>query len=159
MVVGLLQTSKVTVMEKKQFKTKIQAAPETVWRVLWGADTYPQWTAPFTEGSRAETDWKKGSKVLFLDSKNNGMVARIREVIPGEYMSIEHLGEVFNGQEDTESEKVKGWAGAQENYTLTREGADTDLLVEMDVVPEFEQMFTEIFPKALQKVKEISERL
>lgn len=158
MVVGLLYHIKITVMERKQFKTSIQAAPETVWQVLWGKDTYPLWTAPFSEGSRAETDWAKGSKVLFLDSKGDGMIAKIRDVIPNQYMSIEHLGEIYDGKEDTESERVKSWAGAQENYTLRAVNGETELLVDMDMTPEFEKMFTDIWPKALEKVKEIAEK-
>src|SRR5687767_9008114 len=109
-------------MEKQQFKTTINAPREKVWTMLWGKDSYRQWTAPFAEGSSAETDWKKGSRVLFLDGKGNGMIARIEENIPNEYMSIEHIGEIINGVEDTESAKVKEWAGAHENYTLKSVG-------------------------------------
>ncbi len=52
-------------MEKKQFKIKIAAPREKVWKILWGDNTYPAWTSAFAEGSRAETDWEEGSKVLF----------------------------------------------------------------------------------------------
>jgi uncharacterized protein YndB with AHSA1/START domain len=145
-------------MERKQFTTAIDATPEKVWQVLWGNDTYPQWTAPFSESSRAETDWQKGSRVLFLDGSGCGMIARIRDVVENRYMSIEHLGEIINGKEDTESEKVKAWAGALENYTLTPADAGTQLLIEMDIAPEFDKMFTEIWPKALARVKELSEK-
>ena len=53
-------------MEKKQFKIEIAAPREKVWKILWGDKTYPAWTSVFAEGSRAETDWEEGSKVLFL---------------------------------------------------------------------------------------------
>ncbi|GGH73664.1 hypothetical protein HNQ91_003701 [Filimonas zeae] len=145
-------------MERKQFITTIQASPEKIWQVLWGKDTYPQWTRVFSEGSRAETDWQKGSRVLFLDNNGDGMIALIRDAVPNEYMSIEHQGEIIDGKEDTESAKVKEWAGAQENYRLTPNGNSTQLVVEMDMAPDFEKMFTEIMPKALALVKEIAEK-
>jgi hypothetical protein len=109
-----------------------------------------------------QTDWKKGSKALFLDSSNRGMVSKIAENVPNEFMSIEHLGMYDNGVEDYESEQVKNWAGAKENYTLTDLGGKTDLhiFMEMDESEENKQMiemFGEMWPKALAKVKELAE--
>ena len=79
----------------------------------------------FTAGSYYSGDWSKGSKILFLgpgeDGKTSGMVARIAENRPYEFISIEHLGEVVNGVEDLTSEKVKSWAGAHEDYTFTKQ--------------------------------------
>jgi hypothetical protein len=144
-------------MEKQQFNITIDAPRETVWDVLWNDETYPLWTAPFSEGSHAETDWKKGSKVLFLDSNGEGMVSTIADNVPNEFMSIKHLGYVTDGVEDTVSEKVKQWAGACENYTLKTVDGKTDLTIDMDIADEFKDMFSEIWPKALNKVKELSE--
>jgi hypothetical protein len=112
---------------------------------------------PFYEGSYAVTDWKKGSKVLFLGQGGGGMVATIEENIPNEFMSIKHLGEVKDGVEDTESESVKEWAGAHENYTLKTVNGQTELTIDMDLSEEFEKMFSDIWPKALAKVKELAE--
>lgn len=145
-------------MEKQQFKISISAPREKVWKVLWEKETYSQWTKPFSETSTAETDWQKGSKVLFGDGTGNGMVALIEENIPNEYMSIKHLGEMKNGVEDTTSDQVQQWAGAHENYTLKTSNGETELIIDMDITPEFAEMFNEAWPKALAKVKEISER-
>ncbi|HTE31576.1 MAG TPA: SRPBCC domain-containing protein, partial [Chryseolinea sp.] len=79
-------------MEKQQFKATIAAPREKIWNILWNKDTYPKWTAVFAEGSKAETDWKNVSKILFVDGTGSGMVSRVENVIPNEYMSIEHLG-------------------------------------------------------------------
>ncbi|MVT12416.1 SRPBCC family protein [Chitinophaga tropicalis] len=145
-------------MEKRQFKTSINASRQHVWELLWGKDSYPEWTSVFAEGSHAETDWQKGSKVLFLDGQGRGMVSRVEENIPNEFMSFEHLGEVTDGKEDTVSEKVKQWAGAHENYTLRTVDGGTELVVDMDVAEEFEEMFSEVFPKALNKLKTMAEK-
>ncbi|OJW81103.1 MAG: ATPase [Bacteroidetes bacterium 46-16] len=145
-------------MERKEFTTVINAPREKVWDILWNDATYREWTAVFTEGSHAITDWQKGSKVLFLDGNNNGMVSQIAENIPNEYMSIKHLGEVKGGVEDTMSQQVKQWAGSTENYTLKVSGEGTELTVDMAIPPEQMDYFTGVFPKALAKVKAIAER-
>lgn len=146
-------------MEKQQHRISINAPKEKVWETLWSEATYPEWTAPFSPGSTVKTDnYKKGSKIFFLDSKGSGMVAQVDENVPNEFMSFRHLGEVIDGVEDTTSEKVAGWAGSLENYTLSESGGKTELLVEMDITKEFADMFAGIWPKALNKVKEIAEQ-
>jgi len=133
-------------MEKMNFNVVINAAPEKVWKVLWTDDTYRKWTSAFTEGSHAETDWKQGSKVLFLDGKGQGMVSKIAENRPNEFMSIEHLGEIKDGVEDVTSNRVKEWAGSHENYTLKKVNGKTELHVDMDMNDEFKEMFTKYGP-------------
>jgi uncharacterized protein YndB with AHSA1/START domain len=145
-------------MEKQEFKIAIDAPREKVWNILWDDDSYQAWTAAFTEGSHAITDWKKGSKVLFLDGKGMGMVSKIDETIPNEYMSFEHLGYVKDGVEDVSSEEVKNFAGAHENYTLKDVDGKTELIVDMDINDQYKDYFTQTFPKALAKVKELAEQ-
>jgi len=146
---------------KTIFKTSINAPREKVWETLWNDETYTKWTKAFSEGvsegSYAITDWKKGSKVLFTDGKGNGMVSRVTENIPNEFMGIEHLGEVKDGVEDTTSEKVQQWAGAHEDYTLKTVNGITELTVEMDFSEEFAEMFKDIWPKALADLKALAE--
>jgi hypothetical protein len=146
-------------MKKHEFKTTINAPREKVWKSLWEDKTYREWTSAFSEGSRAETDWKKGSKVLFLGEKEGtGMVATIADNKPNEYMSIKHLGYYKDGVEDTTSDEVKKWQGAMENYTLKSVDGKTEVIVDMDIAEEYEDMFKDMWPKALKKLKEIAER-
>ncbi len=145
-------------MQKLKFSTTINAPREKVWATLWNDSSYRVWTSAFMEGSYAKTDnWKEGTKVLFLDPKGSGMVSMIAKNIPNEFMSFKHLGEVKEGVEDTTSEKVKGWSGAMENYTLKEENGKTTLSIEMDITEEFKEMFEKMWPNALQKVKELAE--
>ncbi|MFC5410888.1 SRPBCC domain-containing protein [Larkinella bovis] len=144
-------------MERRTFKTTIDAPRETVWNILWGDTTYPQWTAVFSEGSRAETDWQEGSKVLFLNEKGEGMVSRIETSIPNEYMSFKHLGEVNHGAEDLYSDRVREWAGSMENYTLKTVDGKTELTVEIDIVDDHIDYFEKTWPPALEKLKELAE--
>ena len=147
-------------MEKMTFKTEINATAEKVWSVLFGETTYPLWANVFSEGSKAETDWKKGSKALFIDPSNRGMVSKIAESIPYKFLSIEHLGMYDNGKEDYESEEVKKWAGAMENYTLEEENGKTKLTIHMDMNndPNMVAFFEKTWPTALAKVKELAEQ-
>ena len=145
-------------MEKKQFKIEIAAPKEKVWKVLWGDTTYPAWTSAFAEGSRAETNWEEGSKVLFLDGKGQGMVSTIAKKIPNEFMSFKHLGTVKDGVEDFESEQTKEWSGALENYLLKTVNGKTELVVDMDIAEEYKDYFMNTWPKALDKVKELAEK-
>jgi uncharacterized protein YndB with AHSA1/START domain len=45
----------------------LKASPEKVWNVLMTPDLIRQWAAAFHEGTYVETDWKKGSPVLWKD--------------------------------------------------------------------------------------------
>jgi hypothetical protein len=144
-------------MEKINFSISIHAPKEKVWKILWDDASYRKWTSVFSEGSYAVTDWKEGSKVLFLDGKGEGMVSKVETSRPNEFMSFKHLGMVNNGIEDTESESVKAWAGSMENYTLKEVDGVTELGIEMDTTEGHKTYFMEVWPKALEQVKQISE--
>ena len=145
-------------MEKLNFSIDINAPKEKVWKVLWDDSSYRKWTSVFTEGSCVETDnWKEGTKVLFLDGKGAGMVSKVAVNKPNEYMSFEHLGEVKDGVEDTSSEKVKGWSGSKENYTLKDAEGKTELTVDMDITADFKDFFMQVWPKAMEQIKVLSE--
>ncbi|MEQ7799228.1 SRPBCC domain-containing protein [Pedobacter sp. ASV1-7] len=145
-------------MKKLEFSIKINASPQKVWDIIIGKDTYNQWTAVFAEGSTVETDWKKGSKALFLDGKGSGMVSEIAESIPGKFLSIHHLGEVRDGVEDLTTYEGEEWGNALENYTLKEVDGKTVWLVEMDMNEEYAQYMEDTWPLALAKVKELAEK-
>lgn len=150
-------------MEKLHFKIDINSPKEKVWNTMLDDTTYRVWTTPFSEGSYYKGDWSKGSKIIFLgpDSetgKEGGMVSRIAENKLYEFISIEHLGIIKDGVEDTTSEEVKKWTPAFENYTFKEKNGTTEVLVEMDINDEYKEMFEGMWPKALQKLKELSEK-
>ena len=139
-------------MNKLQFNTTINASKEKVWDILWNDATYRKWTAAFSEGSHAQTDWQEGSKVYFLDGSGSGMYSVIDKKVPNTEMTFKHLGEIKDG-----IEKEVSWAGAKESYFLSGENGVTQLNVEMDMGEEFKEYFDKTFPKALQLVKQLSE--
>ncbi|MGH9456602.1 MAG: SRPBCC family protein [Thermoanaerobaculia bacterium] len=150
-------------MEKLRKTIVINAPRQRVWDVMLSDDTYRQWTSAFSPGSYFKGDWSKGSKILFLGpnpdgSGEGGMVSRIRENRPHEYLSIEHLGIVKNGVEDTESAEAKKWAPAYENYTFAEKNGGTELTIDMDIEEKERQNFETMWDDALSRLKELMEK-
>lgn len=131
---------------------------------MLGPETYKEWTATFHTGSFYDGSWDKGSKIWFVsedDGKLSGMFGQIVENIPYEYVSIEQLGEIIDGKEDSSTEEAKNWIGSHENYSFTEDNGVTTVDVEMtgdNVSSEITKMFEVMWPSALQKLKEICER-
>ncbi len=144
-------------MKKIEYDILIDASPAAIWEVLWEDKTYREWTKVFAEGSRAETDWKEGSKILFTDGSGQGMVSEVAKNQPNEYMSIRHLGMLKDGKEIYKGDEIEEWSGALENYTLTEENGQVRLLVDIELHDKWVNYFDETWPKALKKVKEIAE--
>ncbi len=140
-------------MIKKIFNIEINASKELVWDTLWSDVTYRQWTAVFSPDSHAISDWKEGSKIQFIDNTGDGMHSIIEKKIQYQQMSFKHLGEIKNG-----IESISDWAGSMEEYFLKEEKGITYLSVKMDIVPEFEEYFSETFPKAMEILKQLSEK-
>lgn len=148
-------------MKKLSFSILIDASKQKVWNTMLEDKTYRIWTEEFSPGSHYVGNWNQGSKILFLgptnDGKLAGMVSRIKENKLYKYISIAHLGEVYDGVEDTTSDRVKIWAGALENYTFIDKNGKTELGVDLDINEEYKEMFEGIWPKALQKLKSLCE--
>lgn len=154
-------------MKKKlTFTITIKAPRAAVWDAMLQQDTYRIWTAPFSEGSRYEGSWEKGQRIRFLGPDGGdggsggacGMVAQIADNRRHEFISIEHLGVIKDGVEDTSSEEARRWAPAFENYSFADAGGGTLLTIDMDVMPEYEEMFATMWPVALEKLRQICER-
>jgi uncharacterized protein YndB with AHSA1/START domain len=139
-------------MMRLTFSISIHASSERVWQVLWDDATYRQWTSVFSETSHAEGDWQEGGQIRFLDGQGRGMLSRIARLIPHELMSFEHLGEIRDGVEH-----VGRWSGFMEIYRLVPNASGTTLQVEVDTEADYSEMFRDLFPKALQKVKVLAE--
>lgn len=150
-------------MEKLHFSIVINAPKEKVWHAMLDDAPYREWTAAFNPGSYYEGTWEKGSKILFLGpdpstGKLGGMVSRIADNRPYEFISIEHLGLVHDGVEDTESAEAKKWAPAYENYTFTEVEGGTEVVIDLDTEESMAEEFSKMWPAALEKLKEVAER-
>jgi uncharacterized protein YndB with AHSA1/START domain len=149
-------------MQKQHFSILINAPVEKVWDTMLDDRTYREWTKAFNPGSYYKGSWEEGSKILFLGpdpqtGEEGGMVSRIKENRPHEFVSIEHQGVVHKGMEDTESEEARKWAPAYENYTFKAKNGGTEVLVDTDTADEYVSEFERAWPQALQNLKELSE--
>lgn len=147
--------------ERLHFEIKIDASPGKVYNFMLDKKTYGEWTAIFNPSSYFKGTWEKGTKILFLgtdkDGGTGGMVSRIKENIPDKFVSIEHIGIVLADKEITSGADVEEWSGALENYTFAEEDGKTLLSVDIDSNEKYKQYFSETWPKALQKLKELCE--
>lgn len=150
-------------MEKLTFGIGINAPREKVWHTMLDDTTYRQWTSIFNEGSRYVGTWEIGAEMRFIGvddtgSELGGMYSKIKDLREYEFVSIEHLGMITEtGEIDTTSEEVKKWSPAFENYTFNNTEWGTEVLVELTVPAEWKEMFSDMWPRALAKLKEIAE--
>jgi hypothetical protein len=141
-----------------QFSTLIHAPVATVWKTMLEPGSYTSWTSAFAEGSTYEGSWEQGQRIKFVSPSGEGMLSEIVESRLHEHISIRHLGMIGpGGVEDTTSEAVRAWAPAHENYTFTAVPEGTKLAIEMDVAADWEQYMLDSWPKALDRLKELSE--
>jgi uncharacterized protein YndB with AHSA1/START domain len=149
-------------MEKLHYSVQIDAPVHTVWSAMLDDTTYREWTGGFHEGSHYEGSWEKGSTIRFLgpddDGSLGGMIAKVVENRPYEFVSLEYVGQVAGGVDDTTSDLARRFIGGHEDYSFSEAGGATTLKVELDSDEEFSGMFNDSWPKALAKLKEIAER-
>jgi uncharacterized protein YndB with AHSA1/START domain len=149
------------VREMHHFEVTINSTPDNIFRIMLGDETYSKWTTPFNPDSRFTGSWDKGERILFhgtdSDGRSGGMLCRIRENIPGKFVSIESLREIIDGREVSRDEKGTPWQGALENYTLKPLGNSTLLCIDTDVPADFSDYIREAWPKALDLLKSLCE--
>lgn len=150
-------------MQKLQYSININASVQKVWDTMLQDKTYREWTSAFSEGGYFKGSWEKGSRIEFVGidpetGKESGMLSRIAENQPYKFVSIEHIGIIMNGVEDTTSEAAKKWIPAFENYTFSEKDGVTTVDIELDSLEENAEMFNQMWPKGLQKLKELAEK-
>ncbi len=149
-------------MQKLKFDIKIQAPAAKVFRAVTDEQLYREWASEFNPGSFFEGSWQKGEKILFLglskENKREGMLGYIVESIPNKQLSIKYAGFVDGDNEITDEKLTQGWAGAMEEYYFEEREGETIFKVEIDVNDQYYDFFSSTWPKALKKLKEISER-
>ncbi len=146
-------------MNKLQFPITINAPVQKVWDTMRNHGTYEEWTAASWPGSSYDGEWKVGEKIKFAGEDGSGTLAEVTDLRPYEYVSMKHIGILQpGGVVDTESELAGGWIGTLESYTFSEKDDATELTVEIQTSPDWEEMFKEGWPTALQKLKEICER-
>ena len=144
-------------MKTLHFSIAINAPKKKVWSMMLDREGYEAWTSVFYPGSTYKGSWEKGAKIKFVSPEGDGMTSVIAENRPFEFVSIKHLGYIKDGIEDTESPEIKAWMPAFENYAFSESNGVSEVKVDLDVSPEFEEYFQQVWPQALEKLKGICE--
>ncbi|WP_292008395.1 SRPBCC domain-containing protein [Chryseobacterium sp.] len=145
-------------METLSYETEINAPLQKVWDILWGEETYNQWTRFFSPDSTMKSDWKVGGKTYFLNANGEGMVSTIESLNEPHEVIFQHLGMVKDGVEDTQSKDIVDWQGAQEKYFLIDLDGKTKLHAEVQVEREWKEDINTGFIKGLEVVKNLAEQ-
>ena len=148
-------------MQTLHFDTTIDAPVATVWNTMLDDATYRDWAGVFHEGSHYTGGWQKGEEIRFLgpndDGSLGGMIGVIVENREHEFVSIEYTGMVDGAVDDTTSDAARTIAGTHENYTFSSDGSATTLTVDLDVDDDWVAMFQEMWPRALDRLKQLAE--
>jgi hypothetical protein len=147
-------------METLSYEKVIDASKQKIWDILWGDETYGEWTKFFNPASQSQikTDWKVGGKTYFVNMEGAGMVSTIDSLDEPKQVIFKHLGMVDkDGVEDTESMEVKQWSGCYEKYILIDFGGKTKLHTEVQIEKEWQDTINTGFIKGLEIVKNLAE--
>jgi uncharacterized protein YndB with AHSA1/START domain len=147
-------------METLSYEKIIDAPKQKVWDILWGDETYSEWTKFFNPSSPSQmkSDWKVDGKTYFVNAEGEGMVSTIDSLDEPDQIIFKHLGMIDkNGVEDTESMEVKQWSGCFEKYILIDFGRKTKLHAEVQVEKEWQDTMNTGFIKGLEIVKNLAE--
>lgn len=144
----------------KQIKKSIEikSTPKNIWEVLFIDKNYRQWASEFSKDSYAVTDWQKGSKVIFTDPSQSGLIGTITGNKPYQFLGIEYDGQLLDGKEDYDSAIAKNIKGGIETYTLTERGDTTELSIVCDMDETYFETMSQAWDKALKKIKDIAEK-
>jgi hypothetical protein len=100
--------------------------------------------------------------MLFLGvdehGEKGGMVSRIVDNIPNQFVSIQHFGLLKGDDEVTEGPEVEKWANGFENYTFEESNGTTTVTIDLDTSEDFLDYMNETFPKALDQLKVLCEQ-
>ncbi len=142
-------------MKVMQFSTEINASKEKVWTTLWGDITFRDWASIIDEGTYMKGVMEEGNEIQFISSVGGyGVTSLIEKLIPNEFVLFRHSADT---KERGQQEREKEWTGGIESYSLAEKNGVTTLLVKTDIPQEQEETFSIRFPRALDRIKTLTE--
>jgi uncharacterized protein YndB with AHSA1/START domain len=146
-------------MKKLEYKITIAAPVKKVWDTMLNPETYKIWSGAGWPDSFYKGKWEEGQKINFIGDDGSGTLVIIKKLIQHEYILAEHIAILEKGGvEDVSGSLAKNWIGNTESYTFKETNGETKLTVEINTHPDWEKMFTDGWPNALAKLKEICEK-
>ncbi len=142
-------------MKEMKFTIEINAPKEKVWNTLWQDGTLREWAGIVDPGTYMIGELKEGSTVQFNSAEGYGVTSYVAKLELNEYVLFKHKADTKDGGEKNREDQ---WTGGNESYTLIEKNGTTTLTLMFDVPEELEQFMNERYPKALSRLKELSER-
>ncbi|OJU55630.1 MAG: hypothetical protein BGN96_12140 [Bacteroidales bacterium 45-6] len=153
-------------MQRKKFKVGINAPPSVVYDKMLGIrnkNTYHQWAKVFDPSSRYEGSWEEGSKIRFVGESEEGtpqgIFCVVTKNVPSQYLSMRTQGLIENGVEITDGAGLAQWQNLEESYHYEEADGLTMLTVEVEIPDDYVEIFSSLWPKALDELKSIVEEI
>jgi len=143
-------------MKEIQFSIDINASKERVWETIWEDKTFRDWASIIDEGTYMKGVMKEGNEVQFISSVNGyGVTSLIEKLNTNEFVLFRHSADT---KESGQLERKKEWTGGAESYSLAEKNGVTTLIVKTDVPQELEEIFNMRLPRALERIKTLTEK-
>lgn len=144
-------------MKKIQFSIEINAAKARVWETLWEDITFRDWANIIDEGTYMKGVMKEGNEIQFISSVSGyGVTDLVEKLNPNDFVLFRHGADT---KESGQQEREKEWTGGTESYSLAEKNGVTTLIVKTDVPKEQEETFNIRFPRALERLKMLAEKI
>ena len=145
-------------MKKLKYEIQINTPKEIVWNTIISKETYGKWVKAFSANSEFIGEWKQGAEVKFFDGEMGGTIAKLDVFKPYEKIVAHHIATITSNKViEKKGPMTEKWIGTKETYELESNGDKTTLRIIMETHPDFEKMFNDCWPKALDNIKRFSE--
>lgn len=138
-----------------QFVVEIHAPREIVWDTLWQDETFREWAGIIDPGTYMVGYLKEGNEVQYISGNGYGVTSLVEKLTPGEFLLLRHSADT---QDEGKRQRAQEWTGGMESYALAEKDGTTTLTATFDVPSEMEEYFKLNYPKALERVKALTER-
>jgi hypothetical protein len=137
------------------FSVSLNAPKETVWTTLWSDASFRDWANLIDEGTYIVGEIKEGKTIQFMSGNSGyGVTSLVSKLIPFEFILFKHMADTKDlGTAIRDNE----WTGGSESYALIENNGITTLTVESEIPENQEELFIERIPKALERIKVLSE--
>ena len=144
-------------MKEIQFSIGMDVPKERVWATLWEDVTFRDWANIIDEGTYMKGVMKEGNEIQFISSVSGyGVTSLIGKLNPNKFVLFRHGADT---KESGQLEREKEWTGGTESYSLTEKNGITTLIVKIEVPQEQEETFKIRFPRALERIKTLAEKM
>ena len=144
-------------MKEIKFSIEINASKERVWATLWQDTTFRDWANIIDEGTYMKGVMEEGNEIQSISSVSGyGVTDLIEKLNPNDFVLFRHSADT---KESGQQEREKEWTGGTESYSLTEKNGVPTLIVKTDVPLDQEETFNLRFPRALERIKTLAEKM